>query len=296
MIELLTSYLAATLGKSNEEIAAILFKKADDGTLTDQPADNALEALQALNTEHLASVAGDEAALKAEYDKGHSAGKFEALSKAEESIAKKYGLQKGKLETMLDALVKKASDDAGSEDKVLLHPLYTAKAQEAEAAKSDFEARLKEMEEQTARSARRIANIPKINQVLAEAGAKIPTEKARAAFMAEFEGLDFQVEANGKTYLKGPDGKLLKDANLHPVTLEKYVETIAVDWFEISKQPPVQSPGNPPGPTPPPPTKWTKDTLPKTAAEFEKAFFDIKDPAAQAELAKAWQDSQSTAT
>jgi len=43
---MMMQFLTATLGKSNEEISAILFKKGDDGALTDQINEGAFETLE----------------------------------------------------------------------------------------------------------------------------------------------------------------------------------------------------------------------------------------------------------
>ena len=113
-------FLTATLGKSNEEISAILYKKADDGTQTDEISETAFETLETLHAEHLAAAPSDR--LKAEFDKGHNAGKFEALSKQEEYIRKTYGVTGNKFDDLISEVAKKAANPEALEDKILTHP------------------------------------------------------------------------------------------------------------------------------------------------------------------------------
>jgi hypothetical protein len=82
---------------------------------------------------------------------------------------------------------------------------------------------------------------------------------AKRAFLAQFEGKDFEVTETG-TYIKNADGSLVKDKHSHPIKLEAYVAQDAPNWFDIQKQPGRQSPGNDPT-DPPKPTKWTKENV-----------------------------------
>lgn len=294
MEQILMDYLAKTLGKTNEEIADILYKKGDDGKPTDQMADNALEALETLHEEHLSSLKGDESALKAEFDKGHQAGKFEALSKLEETISKKYGLPKVKVETQIEALAKKAAEEAGTEDKVITHPRYLSLLEEKESEvsrlKSEYEKELSEIKSATERKARFMSAVQHIEATLEKVGADIPTQRAKAAFLAEFENMDFE-ETDGKLWLKGPDGKILKDKFGHAVTLQKHVEAEAANWFKLAKQPKVETPGNDPS-APPTASKWTKENAPKTGEDFQDALFKAQTPEEKAEIAKAFMEAR----
>jgi hypothetical protein len=258
------SLLSKTLGKSDAEVSSILFKAGDDGALTDQINDTALEQFETLYAEHLQAAPSDR--LKAEFDKGHNAGKFEALSKAEEDMRKAYNLEgKGKLKDLLAEAISKAAKDGSTEDKILTSPLYVSKIAEYEdkiaAIQAESEAKITEATQKSERQMRFNTVLPTLDSALASAGVDTANMKpsAKRAFLAQFEGKDFEVTETG-TYIKNADGSLVKDKHSHPIKLEAYVAQDAPNWFDIQKQPGRQSPGNDPT-DPPKPTKWTKENV-----------------------------------
>ena len=287
---LMIDYLAKTLGKSNESISELLFKKSGDGTLTDEINEDALTELEDLHAEHVKATPAD--TLKAEYDRGHQQGKFEALSKEEEAIRKKYGIDsKGKLQQLIDEAVSKAAKAETSEDKILTHPLYLKLKTESEeaitTAKTEAESRIAEITSKAERQSRFTNSLSKIEAAMQDAGVVLPKSpaaaaKLKAAFLREFEGFDFDEQETG-VYLKNPDGSLQKDKHGHPVTLESFTKSKAFEWFDIEKQPGRQTPGNELT-QPPKPIK-----APATVQEFEAAFYAETDPAKKAELYAAFE-------
>lgn len=262
---MMLTLLSKTLGKSNEEISAILYKKADDGTQTDEISETALETLESLHAEHLAAAPAD--LLKAEFNKGHNAGKFEALNKAEEDMRKVYNLDgKGKLKDLVAEAISKATKDGNSEDKILTSPLYVSKVAEYEdkiaAIQTESEAKVTEATQKAERQMRFNTVLPTLDSALAAAGVDTANMKpaVKRAFLSQFEGKDFEILETG-TFVKNADGTLQKDKHGHPIKLEAFVSQEAPNWFPIEKQPGRQTPGNEGG-DPPKPTKWTKDNVP----------------------------------
>lgn len=273
--ELMLKFLAATLGKSNEEVEAILFKKADDGALTDEISETAFETLEELHAKHLSDAPQDR--IKAAYDEGHGKGKFEALSKAEEDLRKVYGIEsKGNLKTLIAEAVAKATKDGATDDKILTSQLYLSKVSEYEekfeALRTESEAKIAEATGRAERQMRFNTIMPKIDAALAGAGVDLATVRpaTKAAFAAQFEGRDFDIQETG-IYIKNADGSLIKDKHGHPVKLESFIASEAPNWFDIAKQPPRQNPGNDHN-DPQKPGKWNKDNVPKTAKEFEAIY------------------------
>lgn len=295
--KLMIDYLAKTLGKSPDSITELLFKKSDDGTLTEEINPDALESLESLHAEHINAAPAD--MLKAEYDKGHREGKFEALNKAEETLRKTYGIEeKGKLPDLIAAVAAKAAKDVATDDKVLTHPIFLKQKADAEAAieavKAEAEAKLTEVTTAAERQRRFATNLSKIETAMAEVGVVLPKTPTAAttlknAFLKQFEGFDFEETQTG-TYLKDASGALVKDKHGHPITVEAYTKNEAANWFDIEKQPQRQSPGNDPGDAPP--TKWTKETAPKNAQDFETAYYATTDPAERTALATAFKEAQ----
>ena len=284
---MMLSLLSKTLGKSNEEINAILFKTGDDGALTDQINETAFEDLETLYAEHLQAAPSDR--LKAEFDKGHNAGKFEALNKAEQDIKKLYSLEgSGKLKDLISEAINKAAKDGNSEDKILTSPLYVSKVAEYEeklaAVQAESEAKITEATQKAERQMRFTTVLPTLDSALAAAGVDTANMKpaAKRAFMAQFEGKDFDITETG-TYIKNPDGTLAKDKLGHPIKLEAYVAQDAPNWFDIQKQPGRQAPGNEGG-DPPKPTKWTKENV-GDRSTFEATYSSLKGDEAKEYLA-----------
>lgn len=284
---MMLSLLSKTLGKSNEEISAILFKTGDDGALTDQINETAFDELETLYAEHLQAAPSDR--LKAEFDRGHNAGKFEALNKAEQDIKKLYSLEgSGKLKDLISEAIAKAAKDGNSEDKILTSPLYVSKVAEYEekiaAIQAESEAKITEATQKAERQMRFTTVLPTLDSALAAAGVDTANMKpaAKRAFMAQFEGKDFEVSETG-TYIKNADGTLLKDKLGHPIKIEAYVAQDAPNWFDIQKQPGRQSPGNDPT-DPPRPSKWTKENV-GDISTFDATYNSLKGDEAREYLA-----------
>lgn len=286
---LLIDYLAKTLGKSNDSISELLFKKTDDGKLTDEISETALSDLEELHANHVSSAPDD--VLKAKYNEGHKAGKFEALSKEESDLKKQYSVDGKNLKEIIAAITSKAANDAGSDDKVLTHPLYLSLKADSEAelekAKADAEAQIAAVTTKAERQSRFTTNLSKIETAMAEAGVVMPKNPAAAAtlkreFLKQFEAFDFEEQETG-VYLKDSEGKLVKDKHGHPVKLEDFAKSKAPEWFDIEKQPGRQSAGNEGGDPP------TTVVVPKTQEEFSAAFYAETDPAKKAALATAFE-------
>lgn len=293
--QMMIDFLSKTLGKSNDAVTELLFKKSDDGQLTDEINAEAPAQLETLISEHLASTGTD--AEKKAYDKGHKEGKFQALNQAEEKLRKDYGVEGANILEIVQSAVAKTAQASTSDDKVLTHPLYIKLKSESETqlqtVMAESEAKVKEVEGRVEKQTRFSENLPKIDAALAELGVVMPKNAAaaatlRKAFMAEFADFDFDAQETG-TYLKKADGSLQKDKFGHPVTLEAFTKERATNWFDVEKQPGRQAPGNDPGGQPP--AKWTAANVPKSAAEFETAYYSISDPAERTALTVAYQEA-----
>ena len=293
MKEVTIQALAKILGLTTDRVSEILFKKSDDGSLTDEINEDALSQIEQLHAEHI-QKSGSET-LQAEYDKGHKAGKHEALSKVEEDLRKKYGVEGKTISDVAANIAAKAAQDAGTEDKVLTHPAYlnlkTSSEAQIEALKNDYESKFNTLKSETERKERFNSKVAVIEAAMQEAGAVLPknpnaSANLRKIFFDHFQTFDFEDKETG-TYLKGADGALLKDKHGHPITLDAYAKSKAAEYFDIEVQPDRKSPGN--DPNPPAPTKWTKDNLPKNASDFETAYYAITDPKERAEFSKAFE-------
>jgi len=291
---MMMQFLTATLGKSNEEISAILFKKGDDGALTDQINEGAFETLENLHTEHMKAAPAD--LLKAEFDKGHNAGKFEALSKEEEFIRKTYGIEgKGKMRDLIAEAIGKAAKDGNSDDKILTSQIYVQKVAElTDQIEAIKEQSAKDVQAATAKAERQMrfnTVLPNMDTALTAAGVDIASLKpnAKKAFLSQYDGMDFDITETG-TYIKDAEGKLLKDKHGHPIKLEAHVAIEAENWFDIQKQPGRQSPGNDPTAQPKAAGAWTPEKVKGMKMEAFKTQYDsITDLAERNEFVAAFE-------
>jgi len=200
-----------------------------------------------------------------------------------------YGLEgKGKLKDLVAEAVKKSASAESTEDKILTSPLYVSKIAEYEekiaAVQAESEAKVIEATQKAERQMRFNTVLPTLDSALAAAGVDIANMKpgVKRAFMAQFEGKDFEIQETG-TYIKNPDGTLMKDKHGHPIKLEAYVSQDAPNWFDTSKQPPRQSPGNDPT-DPPKPIKWTKENV-GDIKTFDSIYYNLSGDEAKEYLA-----------
>lgn len=293
MKEVTIQALAKILGLTTDKVSEILFKKSDDGSLSDEVNEDALSQIEQLHAEHIQKSAID--TLQAEYDKGHKAGKHDALSKVEEDLRKKYGVEGKTISEVTANIAAKAAQEAGTEDKVLTHPAYlnlkTSSEAQIEALKLEYETNFNKFKSEQEKKERFNSKLAVIEAAMNEAGAVLPKNATAAAnlkkiFFDHFQAFDFEDKETG-TYLKGPDGALLKDKHGHPVTLESYAKAKTAEFFDVELQPGRKSPGN--DPEPPTTKKWDKNNLPKDAGEFEQAYYQIADPKERAEFAQAFE-------
>ena len=288
--------LAKFLGKSTESVAELLFKKSDDGTLTDELNEDAQTQLEAIHADHIKGTGAE--ALEAKYNEGHKAGKFEALSKAEAEQRKRFNVDGKNLNEISDAIAAKAAQEAGTEDKVLTSPTYlslkTNGEAEREAIKAEYETKLNAMEQQVAKRDAFSRHLAKINAAILEAGAVMPKNPAAQAtlrnlFLKQYDDYDLDEKETG-VYLKGKDGALLKDKHGHPITIEQFTKEAVPSYFDIATQEQRQSPGNDQG-QPGQPTKWTKDTIPKSLEDFNAAYEKMTDSAERTAFTKAFTEA-----
>lgn len=291
--QILTDYLSKTLGKTDDEIATILTKLDADGKPTDEPADNALESILNLHAEHI-SKAGAEVS-KAEQDRIHKEAKFQALSQAEEKIRKDYGVEGKTLADLVSNVAKNATAKAGSEDSVIIHPLYlklkSEKEDEIATIKAQADADIQTAKAGAEKQLRFNTTVPEIEDALRKAGVSLDTMKpaARKAYMAQFEGMDFEKTENG-TFIKDAAGALLKDKHQNPLKLESFVAQDAPNWFDIPLQPARQTPGvDNPG-TSPLSTEWAKN-IPADKSKINE-WLETVPAAQQGEAMKLFQEQR----
>ena len=135
MKELIIKFLAKSLNKSEEQVAALLYKKAEDGEgLTEDLQDNALDILLGLDADRVAALKGDIDKTKI-FDEAHKKATKEQREKLEKAIVKKYGVEQqdgqdflALVDLAISSAVESAEPGDGkvTDETVKKHPLYLA--------------------------------------------------------------------------------------------------------------------------------------------------------------------------
>lgn len=255
MLELLTALLGSTLNLPAERIAEILFKKADDGTLTEEINDNALATLTEMHAEHvkLLKGAGDG---KTQFDNGYKAGQKEALTALEKTIRKEFSTDsQAQGVDLIRHVVQQAAQKGGKQmdaDAVKGHELYVTlerqAAEQAQALRDEYEARIAELQTGYERKERFGKVQEKIVEFFDGLKPVLPSNPSAAAnvrreFLSRFADFDYELTEDGQVIVK-KDGKRVENRHGHAVSLADLVKQEAELRFDFAKADPRGSAGN----------------------------------------------------
>jgi hypothetical protein len=247
MLEILTALLGKTLNLPAERIADILFKKADDGTATDQIAEDALDKFLEAHAEHIETLKGANDSGK-QFDNGYKKGKSEALSALEAQLRKDFSTDSTAQGVDLVRHIVGQAASKGKQpddDAVKSHPLYVKLEREAKEAadnvRSEYEAKITELETGYAKRERFAKVQEKIQEVFEGLRPVLPTSPAAAAtvrreFMNRFSDYDFDIATDGNIIVKTGDGKRVENRHGHAVSLADLVRQEAEARFDFAKQ------------------------------------------------------------
>ena len=286
MKELFLEVLGKTLNLPIDEVAKLVFKHADDGTATDEIAENAKGAIEGAIANHISKVKTGDGGGKADFDKGHAAGKKEALDALEAKLKKDLGIQsdaKG-IDLVKEAIAKSIASEM-SEDKVKLHPAYLALEQryasETAALEEKYRGEIDVVKLEYGRKERFNTAKDWISSVLDPMNPILPENPTaaktwREKFYNEFSPYDF--EGEGPDALLVLNGRRVENAYGHPLRLRDKVAEAAPNFFDFRKQDDKGAPGNR---TPQAPTGAGQF---KNLAEARQAYQSAPDAKARAAL------------
>lgn len=250
------SFMAKTLNKPNEELAALLYSKTDEGetTLKEDAEDIALGLIQ----EKIQGIKEEgKAKQKEAQDNFHKKGLKEASEKLESELREKYGLESDSQGIeLVDELVErfKADDSKLTPDKIKLTDTYRerekqlkkeaaellkAKGSEIEQLKTSFE---KDKKWQTVQR--------DIRGILMEKKPVLPKNQRVAEnlvnlFMDSFSEYDWQLDDNGN-HVPVKNGERVEDNLGNALQFNKLVEARILDFFDLQVQDKKGSAGNEP--------------------------------------------------
>jgi len=264
MKELVLKYLAKTLNMKGDAVAELMYKKSEDGKLTEDLKEDALSLLYDADKTRVTGI--EEGALKGEaktniYNKAFADAKVEVLGKVEKDLAKKHdiafeGDKPPKLNELVTAIVTKSVDAVKetsklTDDKVKAHPVYlkleNEKTNELEGLKTAHATEIQKMEDAVSKNALKSTAkglagkyFDSLNPVLSSDTTRATNQ--RSDFLNKFEIYDFTpVEGSDPVPMK--DGKRITDGH-NNLSLEQLVGQMAGKFFDFAKQGAAGSAGN----------------------------------------------------
>lgn len=248
--ELIAAFLGTTLNMPTDKLAEILYKKADDGTITDEIREEALDALKGLDKDRIGKIKPD---TKQIFDNGYKKAQAEISEDWEMRIREKAGITDDLTgDDLIAAALEKVAKPKLDDDKVKTHPLYLALEKKAiaelEAAKVEGQKALEtfKAEQQTVSrrsSAKSLAKDMLLGMKPVLEDDQTIADTRIADFLREFEELDYE-EMEDKKLLPIKDGKRLENEHAHPVDFETLVKQKAARRFKFQVQDPKGNGGN----------------------------------------------------
>lgn len=253
MNEIFLGFLSKTLNMDADRLAELLYKKADDGTLTDQISESALTALLDADTARVKALR-DSADGKGAFDNGYKKGQKEAMETFERTLRSEFKTEStAQGADLVKHIVAAQSKSKASDDEVKLHPLFLKLEQEAkaqvEAAKAEAEQQIEQLKTGYERKERFGTAQQRIMEAFDSLRPVLPSDPARAArvrqeFAERFAGYDYDIQPDGNIVVKDTEGKRLENKQGYPVSLADIVKMEAEARFDFAKQEPKGNAGN----------------------------------------------------
>lgn len=290
MKEITLAFLAKTLNMAPESVAELLFKKSDDGTLTEDLADGALDALLQKDAERVQKLKPNTQEF---FNNGYGKGKSETAAAFEKVLREKFGVDpEGKLqgEALVDAVKAAAAGEGVKPDKVKSSAEYLEMErnfrQQIEEIKKQQQAELNNYKQEVEREKtwqqgsglikKTIRSMPGINQ-------DAVTDLMIDLLAAKYRSYDLQ--ADGEDFLPIKDGQPLQNAQGYTRRLSELVMEDAAQVFPTQKQPAAGQAGNHN-------TGQGKAAVTSrfaSEAEYMEAYNNASDFAAKQALYQAWE-------
>lgn len=291
MKDIILGFLSKTLKMGNEQLAELLYKTDEEGNLTDEFKEDALQSLLDLDAQRVQGLKPD---TKTIFDNGHKKGLKEGAERLEKALRERFGIEDASatgddlLELVqaaqgtgdnkpVDVKTSKEYRDLERQLRAEVKRLQDEKEQEIASLKSQWQ------KEQTWQSAQ-----AQIRETLTGLNPVLPEDQAKAdrilnLFMREFSDLEFKPdEKEGFIPLK--DGNRLEDSHGYGITLADLVKAKAAEVFDFREQAPAGNGGNkntPPG--------RSRSERFKSEGEYLKAYQEAKSQDEKDALYSAWQ-------
>lgn len=292
MKDILFGFLSKTLNMDADRLAEHLYKKADDGTLTEEIAEGALTELLRLDAERVGKLKPD---TKTIFDNGYKKAEKEIAERWEAQIREKFGLRDAQVqgEALIEAAKAALTSQEGIKpDKIKTSQEYLDLEKRMQQALADKERelqdRIAEVEGKYTReqtwskvSSSIRASLQGLNPVLPSDPAK--ADRIMELFMDQFRGYDFQADDQSGGFIPLKDGQRVEDAHGYARALSDLVRERAEMMFEFKEQEPAGNAGNKNGL----PHKRSNQAF-KSEQEYLAAYAATSDPAEKEAMYQAY--------
>lgn len=251
MKDVILGFLSKTLKMGNEQLAELLYKTDDEGNLTDEFKEDALQSLLDLDAQRVQGLKPD---TKTIFDNGHKKGLKEGAERLEKALRDRFGIEDASAtgDDLLELV--QAAQGAGDQKPVDVktskeyRDLERQLRAEVKRLQDEKEAeinglKLQWQKEQTWQQAKAQIRetLTALNPVLPEDQAK--ADRMLALFMREFSDLEFQPDEK-EGFIPVREGSRLEDSHGYGITLADLVKAKAEEVFDFREQAPAGSAGN----------------------------------------------------
>lgn len=291
-------FLGKALNMSIEQLSELLYKKGEDGSITDEPVDDMEEVLLQLDAKRVSNLKGDPKKFR---DEGYQRAQREVSEKYEKIIRDTFGI---KDEATGDDLVKAAflaakANDMPAEEKVKRSPIYVElerkyneDAQRWKREKEDAVNGVK-AEIERANKLQKVKSLARemlmsLNPVLPPSQAA--QERQISVFLSNLDRFGFDTDDKGNIIALVEGEARKEDAHGHPYDLARFVKEEAEQFFSLQAQTPREGGGNKNELNPTKP--GLIGTAPKTLDELNAAYFKATTPEERSAIVAAFQTAQ----
>lgn len=244
MQDILIGFLSKTLNMDTEGLAEILFKKSDDGKVTEELNEGALSQLLALDAERVQKLKPN---TKEIFDNGFKKAQSEVSEQWEKNLRKNFNVDAENAlqgDKLIEAIKAAMASEGIKPDKIKTSQEYMQlerQMREAlEAQKSEFEGTINDLKTRYSKEQTWASVSGSIRAALTELNPVLPHDQSKAdrvisMFLNEFREYDFQADENG-SFIPMKDGKRVENQQGYAKPLSELVRERAEMLFDFQEK------------------------------------------------------------
>lgn len=287
----LNGVLTRTLNKTEDELSALIFTKAEDSdelVLKDDAVEIVLD-LDSSRVENIKkNVKPDPEKLQAQYSRG----KKEALEDLEKELRDTYSIDSDKQGTELVSLIveKNKAKSKLNDEEVKKHPLYLdlekntvpKKLYDEEIQKHEnYKSEVEKVKQLAIVKRDVLSHFRTLNPVISE-NPKVAATREED-FLAKFDSYDYDIKEDGDHFVT-KNGERIENEQGHPIKFKDFVKIIASANYDFKVQDDKGNTGNQNGHD-----KQVK--VPTSKEEYLKSMAEAKTPEERVKINAAYQES-----